>query len=110
MRNVSQTVTFYPVTSVYLAGVFVAYGLTAEWFGLGAGVISLTLIAILATLVSTAREVQLVHLLVEEQKEKLVEQICDLTEVVHEAGLNAPGEREKDKEDAEGTQTERGDL
>lgn len=93
-RNVTFSVSVYPVTTVYGSGVVVAYALTAGWVGLGTGVIALTMIALLAIMVSMSREVQVVHHLVNSQRDALLERITELVDAMHEAGVDLP-EREK---------------
>jgi ABC-type transport system involved in cytochrome bd biosynthesis fused ATPase/permease subunit len=93
-RHVTLNISVYPISTVYASGVLVAYALTAGWIGLGTGVIALTMIATLAVLVSMHREVQVVHHLVNAQRDALLERITELVEAMHEAGVDLP-EREK---------------
>lgn len=91
MRTLTKTMAFYPVTAVYLAGVAVAIGITAQLIELSSGVLVLTAIAFLAVLLSMFREVQVVHYLLDIQRNELLGRIAELVESLHEAGVETPG-------------------
>lgn len=82
--------TFYPVTTVYLAGVVVAVGIAGGVFDQTVGLAVLTAITLIVVLVSMFREVQVVHHLVNSQRDALLERITELVNAMHEAGVDLP--------------------
>lgn len=99
LRRALRSMLLYPTSTVYVAGVVVAVGVSTGWFGLNVGLVCLTAIAVVVVLVGLVREVQIVHHLVNSQRDELLNRISDLVETLQDAGIALPsreGIRPKD--------------
>lgn len=89
MTHLRDSVSFYPVTTVYLAGVVVAVAVTAHLIDLSSGILSLTIVAVLVVLLALLHEVQVVH----GHTAELRARISDLVDAMEKAGVALPERR-----------------
>ena len=90
LRKPFSSLTLYPITTVYVAGVTVAVGIGLSWFDINAGLIALTAISLTVVLIALTREVRIVHHLVNAQRDALLLRIDDLVDSLNEAGVALP--------------------
>jgi uncharacterized protein YoxC len=93
LRRVIAACAFYPVTWTYLAGVAVIMSISEGLVSVSAGLIALSLLALLIALIFTRKEVQKVHILVNSQRDELVERIDQLVTALHDAGAAVPDKK-----------------
>lgn len=103
-QKISNSLTFYPVTMVYLGGVGVAMGISSGWIDGGPGLLLLSMLTLIVVLVSMFREVQVVHHLVNSQRTALLERIAELVEAMQEAGVELPPREQEAQQGTEPTQ------
>ena len=89
-RRRRRFTVFYPTTAMYLTGVVVACGISADLFSRDVGLVVLTVMASLLILVALTREVRTVHTLVNSHRDELLERIDQLLNTLHSAGVEVP--------------------
>lgn len=94
MSFLAQHAASYPMTMLYLSGVACIIAVQEEVVTLGAGLILFTLAAIMAFVWAIAREVHTVHVLVNSQRDELLNRISDLIDALNEAGVDVPNRRQ----------------
>lgn len=102
--RVFKSYSTYPISTVYLAGVIVAVFISLGWVSLGTGLLILTLAAVIVLLITQSielrrqtKEILTVHLLVNSQRDELLNRISDLVDTLENAGIALP-DREQEKE------------
>lgn len=97
LKRAVQSVAFYPVTVLYLAGTAIAAFVVGGWLRFDLGLVLFAAAAILLVLISTHREVGTVHVLVDghhhalvELVDKMANRINQLVDALLEAGVTVP--------------------
>jgi hypothetical protein len=88
--NVSRSASFYPISCLYLGAVVVIMLIARGLLSLGAGLILLACLAILALLAATWRELRTVHKMMDGQRLEMLARIDHMTELLAEHGISAP--------------------
>lgn len=102
LTRITHSVIFYPISVVYGCAAALAAAVASHRMRLDVGVVLLTLIVVATLLVSTRREVALVHSLVNSQRDDLVAtvqqmggRIDQLTAALVDAGVAVPRDESK---------------
>ncbi len=90
-----RRLTLYPTFTMYVAGVLVACAGAMDWIGLDIGVVILTTVAGLLIVTGVARELHIVHTLVDSQRAELLERIDNLTATLDHARIVLPASEER---------------
>lgn len=90
VRHVLSGSALYPVTTVYVGAVGVTLGVAGGTLRLDVGLIALGVLAAMAIVLATLREVQVVHLLVDAQREELRSRIEVLVALLIAHGIELP--------------------
>src|SRR4051812_36659548 len=93
LQRVARSIAFYPVTQVYVAGSGILFAVVGRWVRLDVGLLLFTVFAVLVLLHATMREVAKVHILVNSQRDLLLERIQQLTDALRDADMIVPDER-----------------
>ena len=100
IKKAKESIVIRPLTSVYVAGVLTAMGVSSRVVTLTVGLLLLTFITLMVVLNSLVREVKVVHVLVNSQRDVLLSRISDLVDALNAAGITLP-KREQDEAERE---------
>jgi hypothetical protein len=100
LRKAFHSLTFYPVTALYLVAVLVVYGVANHALRFDIGLVMLTLLAVAIFMVGLYWELHVVHSLVNSQHDELIQRgedlkarIVLLTAALIAGGVEVPGEQ-----------------
>lgn len=93
VQRLAQSVVFYPVTAVYVAGSVILALVVGGQMQFDVGLLLFTAVTGLVLIGATRREVTKVHHLVNSQRDLLLERIDQLVEALLAAGVRVPTDK-----------------
>lgn len=85
-----ETASLWPVTTTYIFAVGGLVTVAQGWVGVTLAIALLGLMTVAVILVSMRREISTVHILINSQRDELVDRIVELTETLKVANVHVP--------------------